>query len=39
MDALSSETKERFSYSAAVAGRMQNGNLPTFDETMFGSRE
>jgi hypothetical protein len=39
MDALSSETKERFSYSAAVAGRMQSGNLPTFDETMFGSRE
>jgi KTSC domain len=39
MDSLSASTKERFSYSAAVAGRMQSGKLPTFDEMMFGNKE
>ena len=39
MDALSAGTKERFSYSAAIAGRMQSGNLPTLDETLFGLTE
>lgn len=38
LDALSAGTKERLSYSAEVAGRMQNG-MTTLDEQLFGSRE
>jgi hypothetical protein len=38
LDALSAGTKERLSYSAEVAGRMQNG-ITTLDEQLFGSRE
>ena len=38
LDALSAGTKERLSYSAEVAGRMQNG-ISTLDEQLFGSRE
>lgn len=39
VNALSAGTKERLSYTASIASRVQNGNLPTFDETLFGSKE
>lgn len=39
LDALSDGTKERFSHSAAIASRIQKGNLPTLDETLFGLKD
>jgi hypothetical protein len=39
IDALSSGTKERLNYTASIASRIQNGNLQTLDETLFGSKE
>ena len=39
IDALSSGTKERLNYTASIASRIQQGNLPTLDETLFGSKE
>jgi hypothetical protein len=39
VNALSAGTKERLSYTASIASRVQQGNLPTFDETYFGSKE
>jgi hypothetical protein len=39
VDALSAGTKERLNYTASIASRVQQGNLTTLDETLFGSRE
>lgn len=39
INALSAGTKERLSYTASIASRVQQGNLPNLDETLFGSKE
>jgi hypothetical protein len=39
VDALSAGTKERLNYTASIASRIQNGNLQTLDESLFGPRE
>jgi hypothetical protein len=39
INALSAGTKERLSYTASIASRVQQGNLPTLDNTLFGSKE
>jgi len=38
VDALSAGTKERLNYTAAIASRIQQGNLTTLDDSLFGPR-
>lgn len=39
VDALSAGTKERLNYSASIASRIQQGNLPTLDDYLFSPQE
>jgi hypothetical protein len=39
IDALSESTKARLSYTAGMASRMQNGQLPTWEDMFISPKE